>query len=193
MFTIKQVPIPKYYDENDVKALVFHVDLGTPQGTVNHLRNVASASYHFYLPRKGDEIWQFVPIEKGAWHAGRKSSPTPRAVSIFGDNDVNKKSLGICYEGRPLDANGKVTFDWSRVVDGEKASDLQVKKMVWLARHLGYENLPILAHQEITSYKPNCVLDFKDRVLNELVKVDACTLDRFSISELISELVRRLR
>lgn len=196
MYTIKQVPIPKYYENNAVKAVVLHVDLGTAQGTVNHLRHVASASYHVYFPREKqyeNEIWVFVPHEKGAWHAGKKSNPTPRAQQIFGNESVNVQSAGWCYGGRPVDANGRVNFDWSRVVDGEKATESQVKRAVWFAHHVGYENLPFLAHREITSYKPPCVLDFKDRVLNGIAKTGECTLDQFTTNELISELLRRFR
>jgi N-acetylmuramoyl-L-alanine amidase CwlA len=198
MYKLTQVPIPKFYNTNKAKAVVFHVDLGTYHGTVNHLKNVASASYHLYLRRYVDEVVQFVPLNKGAWHAGRKSNPNARAVKLFGSGSVNKQSVGICYEGRPVDKNGRVTSNWELAVDGEKATDRQVDLAVWTLNEFGIQKLPIFSHREITSYKPPCVIDFVLRVNKRLEEMaqdpnPVCTIAQFSTKELWTELIARYK
>lgn len=201
MYSIRKRPIEKYFETNTPRANVLHVDLGTAEGTFNHLKNVASASYHFYIPKEGNEIWQFVPVEKGAWHAGIKEiakyKPSQRAIDFFDldqGRSVNTQSVGICYEGRGIDASGNVTSDWDKVVDGERASDEQVEKAVWLIKNLGLEKLPLFAHKEITIWKPKCVLDFKERVAKGLEdENNKCTLSQFTAIEIIKELISRIK
>lgn len=192
IYPIKQIPIAKFFSKNKPKFVVGHVDLGTFTGTVATLKGVKSASYHFYIPRNEETIVQFVQTDRGAWHAGRVSNPTAKAKKLFGNTNPNKLSIGICYEGKPLDKTGKVNWDWSKVVDGQKATKSQVDRTVWLLQKLGYENLPRIAHKEITSYKPESAVDFIDRVDEAMKGEHVCSLSGFTFSEIMGEFVKRL-
>lgn len=187
--------IPKHHNSVELEYTVLHVDLGTAKGTYNHLKNVASASYHDYIPRSGNDIYNFVPHDKGAWHSGKVSNPSV----IYPSGSPNRKSYGLCYEGRPVDKNGRPTFNWDNVVDGERASDSQVLRAAHRIIDAGMADKPIFAHQELTSYKPKIVLDFRDRVvakIKELVEpvptAIPVLLSTATNDQLLAELKRRL-
>lgn len=183
---------PKWYqNRQDLVANVAHVDLGTYRGTLSTLRGSKSASYHIYLPRHEEVIVEFVPYEGGAWHAGKKANPTPRAQQIIGDGDANLNSFSICYEGLPVDRNGRYTSDWDKVVDGQKATDSQVQRAIYAMEHYGTIDLPLLSHKEITSYKPASVLDFNERIRKALAG-ETCTLAQFTTQQLFAEIISRI-
>jgi hypothetical protein len=159
MYKIIQVPVgKKWFDTNKPEALIFHCDLGTMNGTINHIKG-NEVSYHYYIPKETNTILQFVPENKGAWHCGFVN--TNLALKVFELKHPNKHSIGVCFESRPIDRNGNLTYDWGKAYDGEKATQSQVKRAWWLQKKLG---LPFYAHREMTSYKPRCVLDFKKRI-----------------------------
>lgn len=193
-FNLKKVPVNKYFKENQPIANIFHADLGTYESTKATLEGVKSVSYNYYIRRGVDEIVEFVPQKYGAWHAGVVHKPTKRAKDVFGSRNPNKYSVGICFESKPVDARGVVTYDWSKVVDGQKATDQQVRLAKHLLLHLGTGKLPNFAHREITSYKPKCVLDFVQRLEKELAESKhdgACDLSVFTTQQLISEILGR--
>lgn len=201
------LPNSKSYSSNQVKAVVFHVDLGTFNGTEGEVKGPRSVSYHEYIRRDKREIRQWVKPTRGAWHTSNRSWNTGKHKDLFGDHYINQQSYGMCYSGRPVDKNGKVptrknsdgvvVIDWSKVVDGEKATDEQVQDAAHRLIELGYDRLPNLAHREITSYKPKSVIDFRDRVRKELERIhnsqpqNPCTLANFTANELLAELLKR--
>lgn len=162
-----------WHGNNPRKAIILHTDLGTYKGTYDWIFNGSkSVSYNYYV-RKNGEVYEWVPQHKQAWHTGVVYQPTHRAKLIFDGSNPNKMSVGICYEGK-----------------GEKANDKQVKAIVNLIKDLGLKDKPIFAHVELTSYKPKVVLDCKERVQKDLN--DTCTLSKFTILEMWSEIRRRI-
>lgn len=174
MLQITQRPVPnKYWDDNTPKAYILHVDLGTYEGTYNHLCKIASASYHYYI-RKTGEVVQFVPTYKGAWHAGKVYEPTEVAIDCLTSGsgeplDPNRNSIGICYEGLGVDSDGKISYDPGSQVDGERPNTAQIEACRALIECLGTDK-HILAHNEVTSYKPKAVSYLKDQVIKKLKK-----------------------
>lgn len=196
MYNLSKNYIPKHYSSVDKKYTVLHVDLGTYAGTVNHLKNTASASYHDYVMRDKKEIVNFVPLNFGAWHAGKVSNPS---VSIPSGNP-NRMSYGLCYSGKPVDKDGNITSDWNKAVDGQRATDEQVEMTAQRIIDVGMADLPIYAHVELTSYKPKIVLDFKYRVQKKIKEIQGvgqiehiCNIDSFTLNELIDAIIRKIR
>lgn len=166
---IEKYPIDKFYpNDNDVKCVVVHVDLGTETGTKNHLKNVASASYHDYVPKRENAVIQFVDTKHGAWHAGKQYKPNTVGFEALKGASANRNSYGICLEARPVDKNGNVTFDWNKAVDGEMPSDDQIARATEMIKKRGYADLPIIAHVDITSYKPKVVLKIVEKIKKNL-------------------------
>lgn len=156
----------KHFDENEPVSIVYHIDLGTEAGTLDWILNgPKSVSYNYYITRDGRVI-ELVPWHFGAWHSGVVHRPTERAKEFFSEMvpegrgmvqkpvNPNKKSIGVCYEG---------------MTEFTKATEAQVKSGYNLRNYLAEETgreFEDFAHQEITSYKPNIVHDFKKRVLD---------------------------
>ncbi|MBM4353444.1 MAG: hypothetical protein FJ109_06540 [Deltaproteobacteria bacterium] len=70
-----------------VDVLVLHYTALSLSATLAHFASPASrVSTHFVIGREG-ELSQHVSLEKRAWHAG--------ASELFGEGDVNSRSIGI--------------------------------------------------------------------------------------------------
>jgi len=177
--------VDKHTPTVDPKAWVLHTDLGTAFSTTQTITGSKSVSYNWYIKKNGDVI-EFVPEQYGAWHAGYISDPTVRAVTLFNlkqtkkptdpdgwEPNVNGYSWSICYEGK-----------------GERATKAQVESAVEIIRSKETKELPLIAHQELTSYKPKVVKDFHQRIGAML---RGCTLDKWTTSELIQEIIKRIR
>lgn len=155
------------------KAVVLHTDLGSYVGTYDEIFNgTRSVSYNYYVRKNGD-VYEWVPAYKQAWHAGVVHNPTPRAKVLFGHTNPNEVSVGICYEGR-----------------GGNATERQIEAIAGLLRSQSIDHLPIFAHKEITSYKPEAVADCRTRV--ERALKGECSIGQYSTSELWFELRKRL-
>lgn len=183
-----------YNNRQSYTAVMTHIDLGNKNGTDATLRGTKSASYHIYIPRENDhEIIEYVPFDKGAWHAGVLNNPTERAKKILGSEVVpNLECFAICYGGRGVDKNGRITGDWSKVVNGQPPTPSQIKRAAWVMETYGVEELPLIAHVETTDYKPSIVLQFNEEIRKTLEGV-TCSLSQFSNSELFAEIMRRIR
>lgn len=73
-----------------ISLLVLHADASkNEQATFDWLANpVSQVSYHYLVGREGT-VYQFVPDERKAWHAGK---------SIFeGAHDCNRFSIGLSF------------------------------------------------------------------------------------------------
>jgi hypothetical protein len=181
-----------YQNRDDFVANVTHVDLGTLQSTLDTLEGAKSASYHLYIPRENDnEIWELVPFEGGAWHAGKKANPTQRAQQIIGNQDANKNTFSICYGGRAVNKHGQIARNWKEAVDGQKPIDSQVARAAWALEYYGTVDLPLLSHKEITSYKPASVLEFNE-LIRAMLNGDMCRLSQFTTKQLFDELFKRV-
>lgn len=152
---IKKMHTTKYYELKEAQAIIAHTDLGTEKGTINEILNgTRSASYHWYIPRHGKYVIEFVPQEKGAWHAGVVHQPQKDlgvllggANKIIESGEPNRYSYGICYEGR-----------------GDSPTTEQIATAKLLLKKKGIDHLPIIAHWQVTSYKPKIVSEFVDEL-----------------------------
>jgi len=144
-------------------AVIGHIDLGTEKGTINEILNgTRSGSYHWYIPRHGKYVIEFVPKNKAAWHAGRLSNPLPGLQAILGgpnerieSGEPNWYAYGICYEGISVTT---------------EPNEDQIDLAVQLMRMKKIHNLPVHAHYEITDYKPLVVESFVSGIKNLLNK-----------------------
>ena len=75
------------------RLIVLHCDAASnAAASVSWILNPASqVSYHALIDRNGD-VWQFVPDEKRAWHAGKSR--------WAGVPDCNDYSIGISFSNR---------------------------------------------------------------------------------------------
>ena len=191
---IEKYPIKKYYDSVDISYIVVHVDLGTEAGTKNHLKNVASASYHDYVPKREGVVIEFVPTKYGAWHAGKVHKPTGKGTTLSMFGNPNRNSYGICLEAAPVDKNGNKTYNWNIVRDGEMPSESQIQRAADRIKQHGFENLPVIAHVDITSYKPKVVRKIVKRI-EELLKEKPQSecLANHTVKELVGMLRKKLK
>ncbi|QDP67619.1 MAG: putative N-acetylmuramoyl-L-alanine amidase [Prokaryotic dsDNA virus sp.] len=144
-------------------AIIGHIDLGTEKGTINEILNGSrSASYHWYIPRHAKYVIEFVPKEKSAWHAGTLSNPESGLAPLLGgpneiieSGEPNNYSYGICYEGLN-------TWD--------EANDDQIDLAVQLMHMKKIQELPVIAHYQVTDYKPRIVESFVTGIKSLLSK-----------------------
>ncbi|MEM8629634.1 MAG: N-acetylmuramoyl-L-alanine amidase [Pseudomonadota bacterium] len=99
--TLFQHPSPNFGDRRDGRVpdlIVLHYTaMASAEAALERLSDPAfEVSSHYLIGRDG-RIWQLVPEEKRAWHAG--------AGSWLGQGDVNSRSVGI-----ELDNDGKTPF-----------------------------------------------------------------------------------
>ena len=152
-------PLSSYsWDGNTNEAIVLHTTLGnTYQGAFDTLK-IRGLSYHYIVDTDGT-IRELIPIERSAWHAGVKSSPNARVRSFFGNDNPNRRSVGISFVRR-----GQPTLEPE-----------QRDAAVWLIKDIGertgirYNADNIFTHHEITDYKPVEVNDYRQEVLDGLV------------------------
>lgn len=187
----------KSYATNDIAYIVTHVDLGTAKSTKNCIEGVQSKSYHEYVNKDDDTIRQYVPLDKGAWHSGNINKPTNRGARIIGNTSPNRSSYALCFEAAPVDAMGNVTFNWDIVKDGKMPTDDQIKRGAQRIIDLGLDHLPIIAHVEITSWKPKVVLEVNKKLnqyISELRQEEDAPktcVQNSTTMELINELISR--
>jgi N-acetylmuramoyl-L-alanine amidase len=76
-----------------IKLIVIHGDAGKSDGgTVAWIKDPKSqVSYHYLIGRAGG-IYQFVPEEEKAWHAGKSTWPDCTV-----GNSVNASSIGVAF------------------------------------------------------------------------------------------------
>lgn len=161
-------PTFKHFNSNNPVSVIFHIDLGTAEGTTDWILNgPKSVSYNYYITKEGVVI-EFVPYDKGAWHSGVVFQPTPEAKSFYGSTNPNKKSIGICYEGREVNT---------------EANEAQIKagkELIEFIKSRGVKIKKYFIHKELTSYKPQVVATFRDAVVSgeEEVESPICRLLR---------------
>ena len=175
-YTVRPLNGKKYYDTVDVKAIVLHTDLGVYRGTYSWLNQI-EASYHLYVRRDANEIVEFVPLDKGAWHSGRYNQPNERVKELFKGKNPNRYSIGICYE------NG-----------GSKAqypTEAQKALVASFIVNNGLSHLPLIAHREIALDKPREVYAFRDGIKDLIKEVKTCDIKKFSTREVINDIIRR--
>ena len=110
---IIQKPTPHKSDRGGYKPsmVVIHGDAGkTDEGTIAWLADPTSkVSYHYLVGRNG-RIYQFVPEQQKAWHAGISRYNNEKVV-----NSVNPFSIGLCFAN-----NGTEPFTDIQYTEGAK-------------------------------------------------------------------------
>lgn len=162
---IKEMHTTKRYEAplRAENAVIGHIDLGTENGTIDTILNgTRSASYHWYIPRHGKYVIEFVPKEYAAWHAGRLSNPEAGLDKILGgpneqieSGEPNWYAYGICYEG---------------IDTGTEPNEAQLDLAAHLMRLKKIHELPLIGHYQVTDYKPRIVKQFVDGVSSILNK-----------------------
>ena len=133
----------QYALDGAIKAIILHTTLGAYNGAVNwlmkspeqRLRETGKKSYssaHYVIGRNG-EITQLAPLDRGTWHAGAISNPSPAAKAVLPKHawgslkNPNKSTIGIEFaSGYDIDRDG-VLESWERLYTPQ-----QVKACVWL-------------------------------------------------------------
>lgn len=152
---VRPLPLNQSWAGNTPRSIVFHTLLGSIEGSYSWLDQI-NLSYNYMIGKDG-KIYEQVPINRSAWHAGRVYGATDRALAFFKGKNPNTQSIGIAFERR-----GEPKLTREQVLAGE-----------WLVKHLegktgnefGRDNC--FAHYEITSYKPKEVVDYKFQILDK--------------------------
>lgn len=152
-------PLSSYsWDKNTNESIVLHTTLGNNyQGAFDTLK-IRGLSYHYIIDEFGT-IRELIPIDRSAWHAGVKSVPNARVRSFFGDDNPNRRSIGIAFVRNRQ----------------PELTPNQRDAAVWLIKNIGertgirYNADNIFYHQEITDYKPEEVHDYRQQVLDGLI------------------------
>lgn len=160
---IKKEHTSKCYELYGANAIIGHIDLGTEEGTKNEILNgTRSVSYHWYIPRHAKYVIEYVPEDKGAWHAGVLHEPQPELAKLLGgangileSGEPNRYAYGICYEGRTTST-------------APTQAQLELAKQLLMVKKI--DHLPIIAHWQVTSYKPRIVSQFVDGLRALLTK-----------------------
>ena len=142
---------------NTKEKIILHTTFASNyQGDKDPL-NIRHISYHYIITENGT-IFELVPVNRSAWHAGVKSKPNLRVKVFFGDTNPNKRSIGIAFVRR-----GEQTL-----------TQLQRDAGVWLIKDIGkrtkvrYNADNIFYHQEVTNYKPAEVWHYRNQILEGL-------------------------
>lgn len=159
---IRQKPSPNFYDlKRTPEIIVLHTTLGAYEGAIEWLRKPGNSSAHFVISRFG-EITQLVQLDKGAWHAGRVSNPSPRAnkvlsKTIWGTTEnPNKYSIGVEFaSGYDIDRDG-ILESWEQAYSPQQIK-AAVQLHLWIEQQLGVtiDRGHVLTHRDIASYKPD--------------------------------------
>lgn len=152
-------PLSSYsWDGNTHESIILHTTLGnTYRGAFDTLK-IRGLSYHYIVDTDGT-IRELVPIDRSAWHAGVKSNPNARVRSFYGNDNPNRRSIGISVVRR-----GQPSLEPE-----------QRDAVVWLIKNIGhrtgvrYNADNIFTHHEITDYKPKEVNNYRQQVLDGLV------------------------
>lgn len=160
-------PVDQYsWNGNTGESIVLHTTLGgTYKGAEDTLK-IRHLSYHYVIDKDG-KIYQLVDISRSAWHAGVRSNPNLRARAFFGEDNPNRRSIGIAFVNK-----GNMDYP------GEGAGYLtkaQRDAAVWLIKEIGkktgvrYNLNNIFSHYEVTDYKPQYVENMRGIVVDGLL------------------------
>ena len=94
-----------------IKLIVIHGDAGkSEEGTVAWIRDPQSQVSYHYLVGRASGIYQFVPEEEKAWHAGASAW-----LGCTVGNSVNATSIGVAFAN-----DGTETFKPGQYIAGAK-------------------------------------------------------------------------
>ncbi len=152
-------PVGDYsWNGNSMESIVFHTTLGSNyQGAYDTLK-LRHLSYHYIIDADGS-IHELVNIERSAWHAGVKHKPNLRVRSFFGDNNPNKRSIGIAFVRKGYEA----------LTNEQRDAGVWLVKAIGARTGIRYTADNIFYHQEITDYKPAHVSTYRDAILAGLI------------------------
>ena len=147
--------LDNYWDDNDPRSLIFHTTLGHSFAGAYETLKARGLSYNYLIDE--DYVYEIVPWNKSAWHAGIKSNPVERITDFYGDTNPNTESVGIAFIRR-----------------GEALTENHVNNAVELIKWLGkqtrvaYYDKNTFCHYEVTDYKPKEVKQYRQDVLDAL-------------------------
>lgn len=140
---------------NRPQSIIFHTLLGSVDGSYSWLDKV-NLSYNYIIDKDGT-IYEQVPYNRSAWHAGIMDNPTKRVKDFFIANP-NVDSVGVAFarngEGELTEAQTKAAIDLIGYLEDETGNEYTPENM--------------FAHNEISSYKPEEVLDYKHQIIKRM-------------------------
>lgn len=157
---IIQSPVDKYFSTNDPAVWVEHTTLGTSaESSIEWLRRPhVEGSYHFIIDEDGT-IHQLVPLDKGAWGAGRWNKPTLRARTLFGNKKINTNAVQCAYSRK----------HHPRLTKEQVSSGVWLKKFVGKKTGYRYTLDNTIEHWQIAADKPREVTTYMNQVMDELI------------------------
>ena len=154
---------PNHYDlKGTPNVLVLHTTLGSLQATTSHFLIPNNVSAHYAIDRNGD-IVQYVELNQGAWHAGRRHKPSLRAKAVLPKEiwgslkNPNRYTIGLEFvSGYDIDRDG-VLERWEQLYTPKqmKTGARLVLDKIEPELNVTYDPAHILTHKDIASYKPD--------------------------------------
>ena len=180
-------PLDKFsWDGNTGESIVLHTTLGNTHKGAEETLLTRHLSYHYIIDEKGT-VRQMVNLNRSAWHAGVKHKPNLRARTFFGNDNPNKRSIGIAFVGTSMKWGGGAWMS-------KEQRDSCIKLIKEIGKHTGvrYNANNIFYHQEITSYKPQWVSKIRTHVVEGLVgfKDEKDNVNELTYLQLMVKLLR---
>lgn len=141
---------------NNPDSIVLHTLLGSIEGSDAWLEEI-NLSYHYMISEEG-ELTKLVNHKNAAWHSGIKHNPNERARNHYKDLNPNVLSIGIAFERKGESELTKEQVQACDALIGKLEKEFKID----------FNDENIFAHQEITSYKPREVLNYRLQVLEGL-------------------------
>jgi len=143
------------WSHNRPQSIIFHTLLGGIEGSYSWLDKV-ELSYNYMIDEDGT-IYEQIPYNRSAWHAGIMDNPTKRVKDFFVANP-NVDSVGVAFA-----RNGEKQLT-------EAQTKAAIELIGYLEDETGIEYAPenMFSHNEISSYKPEEVLDYKHQIIKRM-------------------------
>ena len=169
---VEHLPSPYYSSRrgNRVNGIVLHIMQGSLEGTAAWFRNPKNkynTSAHYLFGRDGRVI-QMVDESKAAHHAGNIYNPSENAKRMLKEKfwggyiNPNWHTIGFECEG----VEGTSTDVWSEPM---MDSLVTMTKEVAVRHEIQIDNVHVLDHQDIASYKPQ-MTHWVDEILRRTKK-----------------------
>ena len=161
----KDYPSTNYWEGNNPRSFMLHTTGG--HGLIGAIETLIARGLSYnYIIYQG-VVYELVPYDKSAWHAGVIKNPNLRSKAFYGSlkgsENPNRQSVGVAfvYPDAPQD----ITV----LPDADVSACIKLMKHVGSETNVRYNADNIFYHQEVTSDKPIMVKGYREQVLEALV------------------------